>query len=841
MPLRYIRSKVTAGAVLNVAITTTSVTKELADILQFPPASAAAALLLCIFETIQSLQTNRSECYRLARRCLSLLTDVRDSMDGRWEDAPESLLRVLKKFERTLESIHEYMQGEAENKWRTRFVRKSSIEEALAHYNRELDDAARSFQVATLINIHYSVGDRARSTTALTMEIPGITATTVDVTPVPPYDEIAENNVVHITEAVEFTQSPVSRQGSKDSESYDLVNPVPIPGTRNSSRSEEYVLVDTEYPRGISQPSSSAESYPTASLAMSSSTSTSSVMTPISLSITDAVPAAVMESPSEEDFAILNHHGFRKYHQSEVILKGKSKIKQGWWAGATVAQVDGQKSLVKRYEGRRDEATKKWLRDVKILQNVFHPNLPQMVGYSYEETPTPFILLANVQTRLPQALILDAVEKSSLAFCAQTIIRFYRDTMDAALYLQRQMNLSDSKIQDYVENASFRIDAEQTLIMGLPPPEVDNWVSYRNFGLAHSIRSIYLKILPNRGIARQPYDINDTDVSNEVQKKLSHLAVLANALLSSSSNIDAVQARLQEILQDEEEYQPRISLRQLRMAALRSDIHQTWRQSTVPAYKYAVGDLGYIPAGGGFDSFTVLCNVLRDGLTSFDINTDAEGIQIDWKGGFVDKQDLQPFCLPGDIRGWTVVVPPAAEYNVQITHEAFVSSSDSAWRYLLDHGKELAKTHGIAPEELILVTKVGVDLRFKIHDLRQIHHFHQPASHRGSAFSAPGFSQFGHQNHAGFGGAPFGHSPFGHQQHHHMHMRPFPGQDLSPSVFYLFTAMDKDHEPYWSETPFYTPLPKGAPPPEMKAKCFAGLEWTYGYMNYVQLHAEDFE
>ena len=74
------------------------------------------------------------------------------------------------------------------------------------------------------------------------------------------------------------------------------------------------------------------------------------------------------------------------------------------------------------------------------------------------------------------------------------------------------MNLSESKLQDYIEvftspvptstsnsspqHASFRIDAQQTVIMGLPPPEVDNIVSWRNFGLAHSIRDLYLKVHP---------------------------------------------------------------------------------------------------------------------------------------------------------------------------------------------------------------------------------------------------------------------------------------------------------------------------------------------------------
>lgn len=36
-----------------------------------------------------------------------------------------------------------------------------------------------------------------------------------------------------------------------------------------------------------------------------------------------------------------------------------------------------------------------------------HPNLPQMIGYSNDETPTPFILLANgeISQRLSRAYL----------------------------------------------------------------------------------------------------------------------------------------------------------------------------------------------------------------------------------------------------------------------------------------------------------------------------------------------------------------------------------------------------------------------------------------------------
>ena len=82
--------------------------------------------------------------------------------------------------------------------------------------------------------------------------------------------------------------------------------------------------------------------------------------------------------------------------------------------------------------------------------------------------------------------------------------------------MQKQLNLTESKVQDYVEvshqnfcrldpvqnglffdqHASFRIDAQDTIIMGLPPPEVDNIISWRNYGLAHSIRETFLQVSP---------------------------------------------------------------------------------------------------------------------------------------------------------------------------------------------------------------------------------------------------------------------------------------------------------------------------------------------------------
>lgn len=50
---------------------------------------------------------------------------------------------------RTLESINSFMAAEAEQKWHQRLLRKSMIEEGLARFHAELDDATRMFQVCS--------------------------------------------------------------------------------------------------------------------------------------------------------------------------------------------------------------------------------------------------------------------------------------------------------------------------------------------------------------------------------------------------------------------------------------------------------------------------------------------------------------------------------------------------------------------------------------------------------------------------------------------------------------------------------------------------------------------
>ncbi|EIW56653.1 uncharacterized protein TRAVEDRAFT_49473 [Trametes versicolor FP-101664 SS1] len=783
LPIKRIR-KATADNALSVLILTSEVTKQIADIMQFPPAQAAAGVLLLVFETIQKIQTNREGCYRLAQRCLAMLVDIRDHMSDRWDSAPPSLLKAISRFEETLKSIHKFMLQEADQKWGARLIRKSTIETSMKQYHTALDDASRSFQIATLINIHLAVGEapsRPKDAEASTSAAAGAnTGGEAREPTLPPYPTGQE---VIVSDVIELCTSPVSRSETTDSFSnIDTMSTMSLPS------SGEYEIINSP--------------------------------------------------ETEEDLRITEHHGFNQYHQSQFRMKAKSRIKSGWWAGGIEGDIDGRNSMMIPYEGDRPVAMKRWMRDVKMLQNLYHPNLPQMVGYSNDETPTPFILLANVQTRLPQAMLLDAVKNSSLAACTHLLLRFYQDTLDAALYLQRQRDLSESKLQDYIEASDFRIDAEQTVVMGLPPPEVDNIVSWRNFGLAHSIRSVYLNILPNRGYAREPFDTSDDSTSNVRQRKVNHLTMLARALLPDSDNLEVVKKRLQSVLrvteeEDEEAEVLPLTLRQIRKAAFAADVHnQSWFRNNIPPHKFSVGDLGYVPKGGADDwaDFVVCCNVLEDGLAKFETSNSATGKQGMWANRGYERQDIPPFELPGGVHGWPVAVLPEAELDIYVVGETLTERVNQAWDCLLDAGRALAKKHGVAPEELILITRVGTEQRFKVRDLRRIQYW--PAN-----MGMPAFPH--HQQHS-FAHQPFGHQPFGQQQGMRV---PIPHQDLGPKIFYLFTSGEKSFQSHFSERPMPIPPAAGEEPSQLDAnrvKCFAYPTATYGFLDYVQLHAEDF-
>ncbi|KAL7278617.1 hypothetical protein ACG7TL_007618 [Trametes sanguinea] len=646
MPLKIVKiRKVTADDALNALVATSAVSKQIADIMQFPPAQAAAGILLLVFETIQKIQANKDDCYRLAQRCLSTLVDIRDHMTEHQDSAPPSLLKAITKFEEALESIYKFMKQEAEQTWGTRLMRKGTIELAMKRHHLALDDAVRSFQL--------SLG--------------GIPDRTKAVDGSMPMPESAEG-----PESSQPSGTPQSREATPPAYSEELVEESFAMIEAQSSIGS----ISSEYEMLLSAPGAQVDAYST-------------------------VPSEVVE-----DFRITEHQGvmaymalpcnsanrhlqFNQYHQSQFVMKGKSRIKSGWWGGGVEGDLDGRRSFMLRYEGNQRDA---------------------------------------------------------------------------------------------------------------------------------------MKILPGGGYAREPVDVNDqSGATIEKQRKISHLTMIARTLLPDSENLDVVKKRLRDVLtaedeEDEEAEMSSISLRQLRMAALANGmVQQAWHRNTVPPNKYAVGDLGYLPPGSNdWSDFVFCCNIYQDGSVNADIESRVAGMQGSWiKGGGYDRQELTPFDYPGGISGWPVVVLPEADFTLHIDHEVVTTQISVAWNYLLENGRSLAAQYGVGPEELILVSRVGCEQRFRVRDLRKVRYW--PAS-----MNLPPHPHRHRQQHT-FPGH-FGHQSFGSRTSGGEERRLVQGQDLAPKLFYLFTSGDKHYQSHFSQRPMPSPLKEGEKAPELDAnvvQCFA--------------------
>ncbi|KAH9856427.1 hypothetical protein C2E23DRAFT_517278 [Lenzites betulinus] len=367
-----------------------------------------------VLQTIQQIQSNQEGCYRIAKRCWTILVDIRDHMAGHCDSAPPSLLRAFSRFEETLESIHKFMKQEAERKWSSRLLRKNRIENAIEQYHVALDDAARTFQITMLINLnaHLTVGDASRR-----------------------HDDGPATYAVRLAQCV----------------------------------------------------SSSTES-----------TSSESVSTQDDESI---YSSETDDDDDDDDCQIIEHHGFTQYHQSQIRLTAKSDIRLGWWRSGYEGEIDGRKVLALQYDADRRNAVTRWVKDVKTLQNIYHPNLPQMIGYSNDKTPIPFILLANVHTcRDPVTALFNAYKtwktirlKGHAAVKnarEKGVLDYLRSIEEAAKYLQRQAGLSATELRHCFKLSAFRVDSDQTIVMSIDPNPTDPADFKENIQIPRRVESV---------------------------------------------------------------------------------------------------------------------------------------------------------------------------------------------------------------------------------------------------------------------------------------------------------------------------------------------------------------
>ena len=105
MSLRAVRSRMN-GRDFVVGITSlAAAVASVSDMASFPPARAAAMVILVILQTVQEVQTNKDECLRLARRSAKVLVDLKQRMEGRWESAPAALVESISEFKKWAISV----------------------------------------------------------------------------------------------------------------------------------------------------------------------------------------------------------------------------------------------------------------------------------------------------------------------------------------------------------------------------------------------------------------------------------------------------------------------------------------------------------------------------------------------------------------------------------------------------------------------------------------------------------------------------------------------------------------------------------------------------------------
>ncbi|KAI0274117.1 hypothetical protein BGY98DRAFT_1099198 [Russula aff. rugulosa BPL654] len=139
MALKAIRRS-TGNNAFDWMVTSAQIASNVSSMLQFPPTMAATT----------DIKTNQQGWVQLVQRAAHLLMDLGRHMEGKWEDAPRSLLENIRELEATLLSIRDFMLKAAQTEWISRLVAKTSIQEPLMRFDRfdqQLKDATMSFQV----------------------------------------------------------------------------------------------------------------------------------------------------------------------------------------------------------------------------------------------------------------------------------------------------------------------------------------------------------------------------------------------------------------------------------------------------------------------------------------------------------------------------------------------------------------------------------------------------------------------------------------------------------------------------------------------------------------------
>ncbi|VDB88484.1 unnamed protein product [Peniophora sp. CBMAI 1063] len=505
-------------------------------------------------------------------------------------------------------------------------------------------------------------------------------------------------------------------------------------------------------------------------------------------------------------------HGFSIYHQQDVRIGRAHRRGVGWFSETADAQVNGQEITVKRY-GASKQDVHRWVQDIKLLRQLFHANIPQLVGYSDGQTSVPFILLSTGATKDVGLYAQNLLKNESLARCATAFLDIYRDILSAALHVQQQLSITDEALQDFVEGATYTVDNDNKVLMGLAPPK-DGWHTFRSYNLCESLVDRALKYLKNLSAMEQSSTAGSLARTATIGRTRQLMALL-EALLPSRADAPQLSQDLEDLLDDGD-----AELGDLRRLALASGRHEHSWCERCPAGAAALGDYGVLADDGkSFESFHVFGNIFEDGSGHvLQRVKEVDGEVVRWESGRPHREQARPYLLPDELEGWPIALMPQGKATVFTSRRENLTCGSEAWRYFLKHAPAIAQRHGVAVHSILLITRTRSVNDFQVTD------WSAPPLPR------PGMSNaivHHHSPQAPYFGARTTHG-FGHQ-----FGTPIP----TPNIVYLFTSGKQDAVPYLTDDPMGRPRPQ---PTRSTSWCFScSSGWLVHYVNYIQLDPED--
>ncbi|KAI0288482.1 hypothetical protein BC826DRAFT_1177838 [Russula brevipes] len=404
--------------------------------------------------------------------------------------------------------------------------------------------------------------------------------------------------------------------------------------------------------------------------------------------------------------------GFRRYHQSDVVIRKSNCKAVGWFSGTSDADVCGRKVTIKRYNGEKNLALKQWVRDIKALRNLHHENLPQILGYSDGKAPVPFILLASVQNRDFAQVMRSALATYSLADCAILILKTYREVASAIAHATQQLSLSGQDAHDFVHRATYSVDSDNTVIVGLPPPRETWFCHYHSLEQSMSFLTLqYLRDLRNEKQAAVQANSFQSVAS---YKKYNQLLALLGSLLPHDRDRPCLSTELEALLDDADRDNAHV-LHDLWTLSLEQSRYGPTSIAIAPVGVLAVGDYGYNPGDPlNFRDFIVLGNI-QNGENGKEIMRAVSEAHCMM---YMDGHDpvscpVSLSVIPDGSECWHVALPPETTGKVSVSHETRLASVKDALQFLLAHGTSLASRHGIEPQDLIVVTRSE---RYELYD-----------------------------------------------------------------------------------------------------------------------------